>query len=167
MAQVHKTVRVLVFMFWAGFGGFGSLFWVSGSTPCFTLLSGMNHQVALSGLQCVWMLFSDLDKCIAIIDIYHNADKTHCVSTQRCVPVSLGECLMPCVRQKREIISMDHFHSQISPIVSSQKGTSGNFSQFCYWKFAHRNSSFTQMRTIWYIFTYMYPKKITRCHVGK
>ena len=38
MAQVHKTARVLGFMFWAGFGGFGSLFWVSGSTPCFTFL---------------------------------------------------------------------------------------------------------------------------------
>ena len=24
-------------MFWAGFGGFGSLFWASGSTPCFTI----------------------------------------------------------------------------------------------------------------------------------
>ena len=38
MAQVHKTARVLGFMFWAGFGGFGSLFWVSGSTPCFTIV---------------------------------------------------------------------------------------------------------------------------------
>ena len=27
-----------LFMFWTGFGGLGSLFWVSGSTPCFTII---------------------------------------------------------------------------------------------------------------------------------
>ena len=59
-------------MFWAGFGGFGSLFWVSGSTPCFTFIgpnTGTGHDGPMDVLlewqywlqdemRMIWMFFS-------------------------------------------------------------------------------------------------------------